>query len=182
MNPRRPSRLASARMPIQRKMVVGIGSALLLAGLVVLFMISSVPTRVPSLSLGLIGFTNSPDQEQQAVFAIRNPNPRMIFCKYARPQVRTNGHWPQELEWLPSRRIQFTLKANAMTNITVLVPNGRGPWRLPVVWGFVPGRWDRIKTIARENWEALRGGGELPGTDVLLDLSAEMAYSSTITN
>jgi len=134
---------------------------LVVIGTIALASLLTRGSATPLLSISFVSITNSAAGGPTAVFLITNPHPRAVNFCVTLPQVHLTSGWPENISPPPSP-VGVHLAANQSTNFTVSVPTN-ALWRVPVVGGFVPNRFDNWREVLKVNWAVYRETGTFPG-------------------
>jgi len=116
--------------------LVAVLGALTVACFAAVIFVALRPAQMPSplLSVTFVSYTNAPDGQSYAQFALSNLPSSRILVLQPMPVVRTNGQWSAgSLTGRP-----FVLGGRQQSVISVPKPTGAEAWRLPVGHGPLP--------------------------------------------
>jgi|SRR5439155_14911724 len=149
-----------------RRILIILGTGFVIIAQVIVFRSTASPRKITPLGVRLVGFTNVPSQSRVMECIVSNSNDRAIWVLPAKPQVKSNGEWPQDLVRLPVR--YTALKPNQTTQFTVMPPTNADAqaWRVPVFWVLQPRKKEWVEEVIRQNVLALQSRTSLPGTRI----------------
>jgi hypothetical protein len=132
-------------------------------GLLVTLVVSLAGARSPQINPTFaLSFLGSPTLSSTGVLlSVSNHSSAAILYFACPPQKNSNGVW--EDVQIPRSVPMTVLPARRATTVVVAAPTTQGDWRVPLLWGYEPTKWqEAMDSVTRY----LRGSG----TDLKLSL------------